>query len=88
MDKYLGIVKAALEEDIIPRCHFEDITRADFYGFVLPFAEQLMKLGVEAGKPIKVRACDTTSHPLATIPLARMLADKVRAQGWLDDGIR
>ena len=72
MDKYLGIVKAALEEDIIPRCHFEDITRADFYGFVLPFAEQLMKLGVEAGKPIKVRACDTmgygVSYPGAALP--------------------
>ena len=72
MDKYLGIVKAALEEDNIPRCHFEDITRADFYGFVLPFAEQLMKLGVEAGKPIKVRACDTmgygVSYPGAALP--------------------
>ena len=72
MDKYLGIVKAALEEDIIPRCHFEDITRADFYGFVLPFAEQLMKLGLEAGKPIKVRACDTmgygVSYPGAALP--------------------
>ncbi len=72
MDKYLGIVKAALEEDIIPRCHFEDITRADFYGFVLPFAEQLMKLGVEADKPIKVRACDTmgygVSYPGAALP--------------------
>ena len=29
---------------IAPRCHFEDITRADFYGFVLPFAEELMNL--------------------------------------------
>ena len=36
MDKYLGIVKAALDMGIVPRCHFEDITRADYYGFVLP----------------------------------------------------
>ena len=28
MDKYLGIVKAALDRGIRPRCHFEDITRA------------------------------------------------------------
>ena len=62
MDKYLGIVKAALEQGIKPRCHFEDITRADFYGFVLPFAEQLMKLSEEAGLPIKVRACDTMGY--------------------------
>ena len=59
MDKYLGIVKAALDRGIKPRCHFEDITRADFYGFVLPFAEKLMDLSEESGIPIKIRACDT-----------------------------
>ena len=42
LDKYLGIVKAALSRGSTPRCHFDDITRADFYGFVLPFAEVLM----------------------------------------------
>ncbi|MEG0742489.1 MAG: 2-isopropylmalate synthase [Clostridia bacterium] len=72
MDKYLGIVKAALDLGIIPRCHFEDITRADFYGFVLPFAEQLMRLSRESGIPIKVRACDTmgygVSYPGAALP--------------------
>ncbi len=72
LDKYLGIVKAALAQDIIPRCHFEDITRADFYGFVLPFAEQLMNLSRESGIPIKVRACDTMgygiSYPGAALP--------------------
>ena len=36
MDKYLGVVKDALALGIRPRCHFEDITRADFYGFVVP----------------------------------------------------
>ncbi|MEG1805821.1 MAG: 2-isopropylmalate synthase, partial [Clostridia bacterium] len=59
MDKYLGIVKAALSYGVIPRCHFEDITRADFYGFVVPFATELMKLAKEANVPIKIRACDT-----------------------------
>ena len=72
MDKYLGIVKSALEMGIVPRCHFEDITRADFYGFVLPFAEQLMDLSRESGIPIKVRACDTmgygVSYPGAALP--------------------
>ena len=62
MDKYLGIVKAALDQGIKPRCHFEDITRADFYGFVLPFAEALMALSEEAGIPVKVRACDTMGY--------------------------
>lgn len=62
MDKYLGIVKAALDRGIRPRCHFEDITRADFYGFVLPFAEELMNLSRESGLPIKIRACDTMGY--------------------------
>ena len=59
MDKYLGIVKDALAMGIKPRCHFEDITRADFYGFVVPFATALMQLSKESGIPIKIRACDT-----------------------------
>ena len=59
LDKYLGIVKDALDAGVKPRCHFEDITRADFYGFVVPFASELMKLSKESGVPIKVRACDT-----------------------------
>ncbi len=59
LDKYLGTVKDALSAGIKPRCHFEDITRADFYGFVVPFATELMKLSKESGIPIKVRACDT-----------------------------
>ena len=72
MDKYLSIVKAALDMGIVPRCHFEDITRADYYGFVLPFAEQLMNLSRESGIPIKIRACDTmgygVSYPGAALP--------------------
>lgn len=59
MDKYLGIVKDALAMGIKPRCHFEDITRADFYGFVVPFATALMELSKESNIPIKIRACDT-----------------------------
>ena len=44
MDGYLEIVKAALDMGIRPRCHFEDVTRADFYGFVVPFAQELHHL--------------------------------------------
>ncbi len=72
MEKYLAIVEAALEYGIRPRCHFEDITRADFYGFVVPFATELMKLSHESGVPIKIRACDTmgygVSFPGAALP--------------------
>jgi Isopropylmalate/homocitrate/citramalate synthases len=62
MEKYLAIVKSALDYGIIPRCHFEDITRADFYGFVVPFATELMRLSKESGIPIKIRACDTMGY--------------------------
>mgnify|MGYP002520566397 FL=1 len=62
MDKYLGIVKMALDRGIVPRCHFEDITRADYFGFVVPFAIELMKLSRESGIPIKIRACDTMGY--------------------------
>ena len=62
MDKYLGIVKDALSFGIKPRCHFEDITRADFYGFVVPFAHEISELMQESGIPIKIRACDTMGY--------------------------
>ena len=62
MDKYLAIVKKALERGIVPRCHFEDITRADYFGFVVPFAIELMNLSRESGIPIKIRACDTMGY--------------------------
>ncbi len=72
MEKYLGIVKSALEKGIRPRCHFEDITRADFYGFVVPFATELMKLSEESGIPVKIRMCDTmgfgVTFPGCTLP--------------------
>ena len=62
MDKYLSVVKMALDRGIVPRCHFEDITRADYFGFVVPFAIELMKLSKESGIPIKIRACDTMGY--------------------------
>jgi len=62
MDGYLTVIKEALEAGIRPRCHFEDITRADYYGFVLPFALEIKKLSEESGIPIKIRACDTLGY--------------------------
>ncbi len=72
MDKYLEVVDAALENGIIPRCHLEDITRADFKGFVIPFVKKLMERSKESGIPVKIRACDTLGygvpHPQASLP--------------------
>lgn len=65
MDKYLGIVKSILSKGIRPRCHLEDITRADYYGFVLPLCEALHDISEESGIPIKIRACDTMGYGLS-----------------------
>ncbi|MBQ8768358.1 MAG: 2-isopropylmalate synthase [Oscillospiraceae bacterium] len=62
LDHYLAAVKDAFDAGIIPRCHLEDITRADFYGFVVPFVNELQKLSREAGIPVKIRACDTMGY--------------------------
>lgn len=72
VEKYLHIIEKALDMGIQPRCHFEDITRADFYGFVVPFATKLTELSQESGIPIKIRACDTmgygVSYPGSSLP--------------------
>ena len=62
MDHYLGVVKSVIDAGIKPRCHLEDITRADFYGFVVPFVNALSDLGAEAGIPVKIRMCDTMGY--------------------------
>lgn len=62
MDYYLGVVKDAFDAGVMPRCHLEDITRADFYGFVVPFVNELMKLSESAGIPVRIRACDTMGY--------------------------
>ncbi len=62
LEMYLGTVKDAFDAGLVPRCHLEDITRADFYGFVLPFVTALQELSDEAGIPVKIRACDTMGY--------------------------
>lgn len=72
MEHYLSVVKDCLNEGIAVRCHLEDITRADIYGYVVPFCIELMKLMDEYKIPITVRACDTmgygVNYPGAVIP--------------------
>ena len=62
MEHYLSVVRECLETGVAPRCHLEDITRADIYGFVIPFCLELQKLGKEYGIPVKIRACDTMGY--------------------------
>ena len=72
LDHYIGVVKRAFDAGIRPRCHLEDITRADFYGFVVPFVNALHDLSYDAGIPVKIRMCDTlgygVSYPGVALP--------------------
>ncbi len=61
---YISVIRECMETGIRPRCHFEDVTRADFYGFVVPFAMQLMNLMEEYKIPIKIRLCDTMGYAI------------------------
>ncbi|MBQ3221538.1 MAG: 2-isopropylmalate synthase [Clostridia bacterium] len=63
-DHYLSVVRQAFEAGISPRCHLEDITRADFYGFVVPFVNALIELSKEANIPVRIRMCDTMGYGL------------------------
>ncbi len=73
MEGYLSAVADAFEAGVMPRCHLEDITRADFYGFVVPFVNELMKMSKDAGIPIRIRACDTMGYgvPYPEVALPR-----------------
>ena len=79
--EYLSIVSAALDLGIIPRCHFEDITRSDIYGFCVPFAQDIMRLSEEAKLPVKIRLCDTLGYgvPYAGASLPRCVPKIIRA---------
>lgn len=74
MDQYVGVVEAAWEAGVRPRCHLEDVTRADLKGFVLPFVQKLQRLSEQVAPElrVKIRLCDTMgfgiSYPQASEP--------------------
>lgn len=76
VDYYLETIKDAFDAGVVPRCHLEDITRADFYGFVVPFVNEIMELSNEVGIPVKIRACDTMGYgvPYTEVALPRSVA--------------
>lgn len=73
MKQYLSAVSDAFEAGVMPRCHLEDITRADFYGFVVPFVNALMEMSRQAKIPVRIRACDTMGYgvPYPEVALPR-----------------
>jgi isopropylmalate/homocitrate/citramalate synthase len=61
IDSYCEVVAAAFEAGVRPRCHLEDLTRADVEGFVLPFVDRLMEMSQDVPEElsVKIRLCDT-----------------------------
>jgi len=85
-EHYLNVVRLALGSGIKPRCHLEDLTRADFYGFVIPFIQAILKLEEESGIPIRIRLCDTMGFavPWAEAALPRSIPKLI--YGMIHDG--
>lgn len=81
MEGYLRVVREAVELGIRIRCHFEDITRADIYGFCIPFAQALMRVYEESGVPVVIRLCDTMGFgvPFAEASLPRSVPKLIYA---------
>ncbi|MHB9036714.1 MAG: PDC sensor domain-containing protein [Armatimonadota bacterium] len=79
---YLDLVTTALESGLDSvRCHLEDITRADFPGFIIPFAQKLMEIAEQSGKAVKIRLCDTMGYglPYAEAALPRSIPKMIHA---------
>ncbi|GMU22758.1 MAG: hypothetical protein AMXMBFR13_28420, partial [Phycisphaerae bacterium] len=66
-DQYVEVVEAALETGVRPRCHLEDVTRADWAGFVFPFVQKLARLSEQVPEhlKVKIRLCDTMGFGLS-----------------------
>ena len=71
-DDYANVVRAVIDAGLRPRCHLEDLTRADLDGFVAPLVTSLLEVGRGAGVPVKFRLCDTMGFglpwPEASLP--------------------
>jgi isopropylmalate/homocitrate/citramalate synthase len=71
-EDYARVVASVIDAGLRPRCHLEDLTRADLEGFVAPLVASLQELGRRAGVPVKFRLCDTMGFglpwPEASLP--------------------
>lgn len=82
LDQYCDLVSTALESGLdAVRCHLEDITRADFDGFIIPFVQKLMEIAHESGKVVKIRLCDTMGYglPYAEAALPRSIPKMIHS---------
>ena len=84
VDKYLKPILTACEYGITPRVHLEDATRADIFGWVIPFMRTVLE---ETEGRAKFRVCDTIGwgvpDPYAALPMGipRLISTLQRETG-------
>ena len=84
IDKYLKPILTACEYGITPRVHLEDATRADIFGWVIPFMRTVLE--ATEGRA-KFRICDTigwgVDDPYAALPMGipRLISTLYRETG-------
>ena len=83
-EKYLAPILTACENGIRPRIHLEDTTKADIFGFVIPFMQRVLR---ETDNWAKFRICDTigwgSPDPYAPLPVGipRLISTLVQETG-------
>ena len=83
-EKYLAPILTACENGIRPRIHLEDTTKADIFGFVIPFMQRVLD---ETDNWAKFRICDTigwgSPDPYAPLPVGipRLISTLVQETG-------
>lgn len=92
--RYLAVLDDALSLGLTPRCHFEDVTRADVPGFCIPLARGIMDRARDSGRAIIIRLCDTLGLampyagavlPLGVEALVRAFVEHAGVPGaWLE----
>jgi len=84
IEKYLQPIVTAMEFGVTPRVHLEDATKADIYGWVIPFIQRVLK---ETQGKAKFRICDTLGlgfpDPYASLPIGvpHLVSTVVRETG-------
>lgn len=62
--RYLEGLQYAVDHGLRPRCHVEDVTRADVEGFVLPLIDDVLEIAPDA----IIRLCDTLGYGIPYHP--------------------
>ncbi|MCS7102610.1 MAG: 2-isopropylmalate synthase [Candidatus Korarchaeum sp.] len=79
-EKFLYVIREAMRIGLRVKVAMEDITRADIYGFVLPFMEEVIRISEEERSEVGFKLSDTLglALPFSELPLPRSVPKLVR----------